>query len=312
MLIFAVSVVFLVKGADWLLESAENIGLAFGLSPFIVGVVIVGLGTSFPELVSSLAAVLKNASEIVVANAVGSNIANILLVVGISAVAGKRLTVTKNLIDLDLPLLAISTALFLGAAWDRQITFAESILLLSLFVIYLLYTMFYGDKEDDKNEASEGKRAKSKPKITRRDVAFLAIGVAGLVLGAKYLIDSVIKLSEIWNIGTGVIALAGVALGTSLPELIVSVKAARQGKPEVALGNIFGSNVFNIVLVIGLPGLFGTLVLDEKTFALGVPVMLAATALFVISGISKRIHIYEGMMYLVIYVFFIGKLFGLI
>ena len=109
-----VSLFILVKSADWLIASSEKIGLAVGLSPFIVGVTIVALGTSFPEVVASLAGVFQGVSQIVVANAIGSNIANILLVVGISAIVGKKLVVTKSLIDLDLPLLAIGTVLFLG------------------------------------------------------------------------------------------------------------------------------------------------------------------------------------------------------
>lgn len=329
-IIFIVSLIVLVKGADWLLRSAEKIGLAIGLSPFIVGVVIVGLGTSFPEIISSLVAVLKGVTEIVTANAVGSNIANILLVVGLSAVIGGRLAVTKNLIDLDLPLLAVSTVLFLGIAWDRQIVLGESILLLVLFVIYLLYTILHKE-EDETEETAESspsrayrrkhrrnqiihpkKEVVKRPKVTIKDYLFLVLGIIGLIIGAKYLIDSVVKLSELFSIGVGVISLAAVALGTSLPELLVSVKAAWQKKPELALGNIFGSNVFNVLLVIGIPGLFKTLTLDEQTFTLGIPVMIAATLLFIISGISKRIHIYEGAMYLVIYVFFIGKLFGVL
>lgn len=320
-IIFVVSLAVLVKGADWLLGSAEKIGLAVGLSPFIVGVVIVGLGTSFPELISSLVAVLKNVTEIVPANAVGSNIANILLIVGLSAVVGGRLAVTKNLIDLDLPLLAVSTVLFLGIAWDRQIVLGESILLLVLFGIYLLYTILHKDNEEEvetlparpdrrKHITRPKGEAVQRPKITGKDVLFLVIGIVGLTFGAKYLIDSVIKLSEILAIGVGVITLAAVALGTSLPELLVSIKAAWQKKPEVALGNIFGSNVFNLLLVVGIPGLFKTLILDEQTFTLGLPVLIIATLLFIISGISRRIHVYEGAMYVVIYAFFIGKLFG--
>lgn len=114
--IFLVSLVVLVKGADLLLKSAEKMGVALGLSPFIVGVVIVGLGTSFPELVSSFVAMFRGIPEFVVANAVGSNITNILLIVGVSAIIAKRLSVTKNLIDVELPLLAIGTVLFLGVA----------------------------------------------------------------------------------------------------------------------------------------------------------------------------------------------------
>ena len=125
-IVFIVSLAALVKGADWFLESSEKIGLAFGLSPFIIGVLIVGLGTSFPELASGISAILQNASEIVPANAIGSNISNILLIVGIAAIIGRRLTVTKSLIDLDIPLLALSTVLLLGILWDKQVILSTS------------------------------------------------------------------------------------------------------------------------------------------------------------------------------------------
>lgn len=320
-IIFIVSIAVLVKGADWLLGSAEKIGLAMGLSPFIVGVVIVGLGTSFPELISSFAASLRGVTEIVAANAVGSNIANILLVVGIASVVGRKLTVTKNLIDLDLPLLAIGTALFLGMAWDRDISFVEALIMLLVYTTYVLYTIFYVDdsgeevKEKLPSRADRRKkktpRGPKKPKVRGKDYLYLVLGVLGLIFGAKYLIDSVVALSEIWNIAPGAIAITAVALGTSLPEIIVSVKAARANKSEIALGNIFGSNVFNMLVVVGLPGLFNRLTLDEPTFTIGLPFMAMATLLFVISGISRRIHLWEGTFYLAVYVLFVGKLFEL-
>ena len=316
----------MVKGADWLLKSAEKIGLSLGIPPFIIGVTIIGIGTSFPELISSIAAVFKGVTEIVPANAIGSNIANILLIVGISAVIGRRLVVTKSLIDLDLPLLAISTALFLGAAWDQKITLIESLFLMFSYGIYLLYTFLHKDERADEiyevlparpdrrklrvDKLGERTQAK-RPKTGAVDFILLAVGIVGLAFGAKYLIDSVVKLSELLKIGAGVISLAAVALGTSLPELLVSAKAAWQKKSEVALGNIFGSNVFNILVVVGFPGLFKTLHLDAQTFHLGLPVLLVATFLFIISGISRKIHIWEGAMYLMVYAFFIGKLFGL-
>ena len=131
------------------------------------------------------------------------------------------------------------------------------------------------------------------------------------MFGAKYLIDAVIHLSATLNIATGVIGITAVAVGTSLPELLVSIKAALQSKSEVALGNIFGSNVFNALVVIGLPGLFTTLPLDEQTFLIGVPTMALATLLFVISGISRRIHRWEGAFFIALYILFMGKLFNL-
>ena len=147
-IVFIVSLGVLIKGADWLIASAEKIGLSLGLSPFIVGVTIVGVGTSFPELISSFVAIFKGVPDVVAANVIGSNIANILLIIGICAVIGKRLIVTKSLIDLDLPLLAISTVLLLGIVWDKQITFGESLLMLVTYGVYLSYTVLHKDTEE--------------------------------------------------------------------------------------------------------------------------------------------------------------------
>ncbi len=324
-LVFIVSLAVLIKGADWMLTSSERIGLAAGLSPFVVGVIIVGIGTSFPEVVSSLTAVFRGATDIVTANAIGSNIANVLLIVGFSAIFGRRLVVTKNLIDIDLPLLAISTVMLLGIVWDRQVTMIESLLLLVSYVIYLLYTIFHREEEGFEHPAaflpSRQERRKHVPvkiknkipipKIVFRDVLMLIIGVFCLVFGAKYLIEAVIQLSIILNVAAGVIAISAVAFGTSLPELIVSVKAAMRRKAEIALGTIFGSNVFNALIVIGIPGIFKDLEVDEKTFSIGVPAMAFATILFIISGISKKIYLWEGAMYLMLYLLFIGKLFAI-
>jgi len=323
-IVFIVSLAVLVKGADWLIASAEKIGLAIGLSPFIVGVTIVGVGTSFPELISSFAAALKGVPDVVAANAIGSNIANILLIVGVSAVIGRRLVVTKSLIDLDLPLLAIGTVLLLGIVWDKQITFGESLLMLVAYSVYLLYTILHKDTEcsEEISEILPSRQERRKhiashknvqfvrPKLALKDFIMLIVGIVGLVFGAKYLIDALVNLSTILNIATGVIAITAVAVGTSLPELLVSAKAAFQKKSEIALGNIFGSNVFNALVVIGLPGLFRILPIDNQTFAIGVPTMALATLLFVISGISRRIHIWEGAFYLSVYILFIAKLFN--
>lgn len=301
-LVFIVSLALMVKSADWLLQSSEKIGLAIGLTPFIIGVTIVAFGTSFPELISSIAAVIQDVPEIVTANAIGSNIANIFLVVGFAAVFGKKLVVSKSLIDLDLPLLALSTAIFMVMAWDGMVTIPEAIFLLLTYGVYLAFSVVY-KQDTDKKEPID------KPKITDRDILLLFIGIIGLALGAKYLIDSIVSLSTLLNIGTSVIAITAVAVGTSLPELLVSVKAAKSGKSEVALGNVFGSNVFNPLVVVGIPGIFANLPVSEATMAIGFPFLILATIIFVISGISKRVHFQEGVLYLLLYILFIIKLF---
>lgn len=321
-LVFIVSLIVLVKSSDWLLRSAEKIGLVLGLSSFVVGVLIVGIGTSLPELISSGVAVFRGVTDVPVANAIGSNIANILLIVGFSAVIGRRLVVTKDLIDLDLPLLAISTVLFLGIVYDGSVTYIEALILLVAYSVYMAYTILHHDELNDMPRIFRGKLGKrfltvfrsighKVKQIEAKDIIFLIIGIVGLVFGAQYLITSLVKLSEILDIATGVITVTAVAFGTSLPELLVSVRAAMQKKSDVALGNIFGSNVFNILVVVGIPALFGTLTVDDKTLAIGIPALAAATLLFIISGISKRIHMWEGALYIGVYIVFIGKLFSL-
>ncbi len=330
-IIFAVALIALVKGADWLLSSSEKIGLAMGMSPFVVGILIVGIGTSFPELISSLVSIFKGASEIVTANAVGSNLANILLVVGIASIIGRKLIVTKSLINLDIPLLAASTALLFGMAIDGKITLLESVLLLVSYLIYLLYTILYKEEgsefikngengeeiekipsRKERREEITKKAISKRPKLHIKDFIFLILGIAGVALGAKYLIDAVIEISAILNIGASVIAITAVAIGTSLPELLVSIKAVLKNKSELAIGNVFGSNVFNALAVVGIPGIFKTLSVDAPTLSIGLPIMAVATTLFVISGISRKIHIWEGAFYLCFYVFFIGKLFNIL
>jgi len=322
-LIFILSLVILVKSADWFVESAEKIGLALKISPFIVGMTIIAIGTSFPELASSIAATLKGATEIVAANTVGSNVANILLIVGLSAVAARALIVRRSLIDLDAPLLGVATSLFIFVMWDKEIVFGEGILLIFGFLIYLLYTIFHRREPEETPEAVEilpsrverreieAKIGKKPEKLNFRVFLFLILGMAGLAVGANYTIEAMLKISDILKIATSLVAITALAIGTSLPELVVSIQAASKKKYEIALGNIFGSNVFNILLVAGIPALIRPLVVDELTFRIGLPFLVIATLLFIISGISRRIHIWEGAMYLLLYILFIVKLCGL-
>lgn len=313
-IVFVVSMIVMIKGADWFLDSAEKIGRALGMSAFIIGAVIIGLGTSFPELLVAIFAMLQGETEIVVANAVGSNVTNILLIIGVAALIARRMVVSKNLIDFDLPILAISTTIFVGVIYDGEVTFWEAVILIITYTIYFLSTLFFKEdapvSEDIKAEYKE-REEKEKEKISLKIIVILLAGLTGLLLGAKFLIDSVIDLSVIYDISPAIISITAVAIGTSLPELIVSVKAARAGKAELAIGNIFGSNSFNALMVVGVPALFATVIVDETTLKIGMPVMIAATLLFVITGISRRIYAWEGAMFVMLYVLFIGKLFAL-
>jgi len=317
-LIFVISLILLVKSADWLIESSEKIGLAFKISPFVIGVTIIAFGTSFPELASSIAAVMKGATEIVVANVVGSNIANIFLIVGLSVVVARHIVVKRNLIDLDAPLLITATLIFLFFAWDKEIVLWEGIILIIAFASYILYT-FFRKRETRTNEVLNEKEAAiekdekefASQKLNFKVFFFLILGITGLAVGANYTIESILEISYILGISASLIAITAVAIGTSLPELVVSVRACSKKKYEVALGNIFGSNVFNLLLVVGVPALIGPLKIDNLTFEIGLPFLIIATLLFVISCISRKIHLWEGLTYLLIYALFLTKLFGL-
>lgn len=320
-LVFIASVAVLVKSADWVVDSAEEIALAFKIAPFIVGVALVALGTSLPELVAVLTATFKGNTAFVVDTAFGSNIATILLVVGVAAVAGRKLVIKRSLIDLDAPLLSVSTVLILFMILDKKIVFMEGLLLLAAFLVYLLYTFFQrkGDEQEETSEELpsrvERRQAKSQKKtteeheVTFKTILFLILGIAGLIIGSNYIVESVEKLSLLLGISASFITITAVAVGTSLPELAVSMKAALKKKYEMALGNVFGSNVFTIFLIIGVPALFEDLAVDPVTFAIGAPYLVVATLLFVFSGISRKIHIWEGLMYLLIYALFVIQFF---
>ena len=306
--LFIISLAVLIKAADYFTDSAIKLGTILGLPQFIIGVTIVSIGTSLPELASSISAVLKGVTDVVVGNVVGSNIANILLVIGLAAVLSKkgRLEVTRNLINLDLPLLAGGgIILMLMVLWDGRVTSGEGILALIGYSIYIHYTLRHKEKKGKEKE-----RVK-KGKLNWKIILGLVFGAIFIYYGANYAIESIIKISEILNIGTAVIALTAVAIGTSLPEIFVSVSAARKGNDAVALGNVFGSNLFNGFIVLGIPALIKTLDVTPVILSIGIPFFIAATLLYVISGITRKIYKWEGAMYLLIYILFIAKLFNL-
>jgi len=301
--IFIFSLFILLKGADYLLFSSEKIGLAAGMSQFVIGITIVAIGTSLPELLTSLIATFQGLSEYTIATAVGSNIANIFLIIGIAAVLTKRLLIKKETVNLDLPILSISTALFLVMVIDGRIDLVESIVLILAYLIYIVFSIFYKKERE--------LVIKRKPKIVLKDILILITGILFLGFGSKYLIESVVQISAILNFTPALIVITVVAIGTSLPELIVSVKAAIRRQSEIAIGNIVGSNIFRVLFMVGLPGLFSVLRIDPLTFSVGIPFLIIATLVFVVSCISRRITMQEGALYILMYAVFISKLFNL-
>lgn len=302
--VFILSLAVLVKGSDWFIEAAEDIGLALGIPSFIIGVTIVAMGTSLPELAASIAGVLSGESEIVVGNAVGSNIANIALVLGITALVGEKVAFKVDLMVTDIPLLVCSAFLlwfFLMPDADgiARIDLFEAILLLIGLVIFLAYS-FSTDGEEEKPVRT---------KINIKTYGLLLLGGFAVYLGATYTVKAIIEISGVLGVSSGAIALSAVAVGTSLPEIVVSVAATRRGNPEIAIGNILGSNIFNTFAVVGIPALIGELQIPAIITDFSLPMMIALTLLFFFIMISRTVSRWEGLMLLLFYIYFVVRLF---
>lgn len=308
----AAALLVLVKSADLFTDGAEAIGLALGLAPYVVGITIVAVGTSLPELVSSVIAVVRHNPEIVLGNVVGSNIANILLVLGIAAILGRRIKATWEILHVDLPLLVSSAFLLAVVAWDGAVTLPEALACLAGSAIYVSYALTmsvrradqHGDVKADSEQDVGAARGQIAPSVWVK----LALGAAGVYLGAEYTVRAVIELAAIFEVATDFIAISAVALGTSLPELAVSITAARKGNLEVAIGNVLGSSVFNSFAVVGVAGLFGTLVVAPTVLTLGLPIMVIATLLYFFMLQDREITAWEGWMLVLFYAVFLVQL----
>lgn len=309
--ILAASLIGLIKCSDWFTLAAEKVGRAFGLSSFIVGATIISIGSSMPELATGIITALQNdpaTATFAIDNVIGSNIANILLICGVLAIFCKNLKIKSLLVDVDLPFLFVATGLFVLFAYDGNITLWEGILLLGLAILFILYTIKgdHAKEEDDNRELHPAK------KLKWHTWGILVASAIGIYFSANYTITSVITVAEILNIAPAIVTMLAVAIGTSLPELIVSVRAAQKGKPSIAIGNIFGSNIFNVLAVAGIPALIGTLSVSPTALAIGLPFLGVATFAFIFSLHDDQLRRWEGLALLMLYVAFVGKIIGII
>jgi cation:H+ antiporter len=296
--LFIISLGVLLKASDWFIDSAEQIGLSLGVSPFIIGVTIVAFGTSLPELATSIASVLSGESEIVTGNVVGSNITNIALVLGLAALIVDKIELEYNIWHVDMPFLWGSAFLLWFVLRDLHFSLFESLLFIIGIVVFLAYSF------KSQQEPSDLER----PSVNWKTYTMLLIGGAFVYLGANYTILAIRELSTFAGVDPEVIALSAVALGTSLPEVIVSLNAARRGKASIAVGNVLGSNIFNTYIVMAISSFFGELVIPPDINELYLPLMVAMTVLFGIMANNKKITRWEGLLLLMFYAFFFGQL----
>ena len=296
----------LTLSSDWFVTTAEKIGIYFHMPAFIIGVVIIGFGTSLPELASSIVSVLQNQSEIVIANAIGSNITNIFLVMGISALFAGSYSIKHDIFQTDLPFLAGSAILISLMTYDLSFSLVEALICLSALGLYLYRSITQGQISEQISEDESGKLTKP----TLMSWLILLISPLLITLGASVTVKAVVAISEILMIGTEIIAVTAVALGTSLPEVMVSIQAARKGKGDIAVGNVIGSNIFNTFAVMGVSALFGPLKIPESYRIQTLPVFIAATVMAYFIVQDKKVFRFEGILLLLFYIFFLGNSYG--
>jgi len=306
------SLFFLIKSADYFTSYSEKIGLIFGLSSFIIGATIIAIGTSLPELVSSLFAIKAGEVTFVVDNIIGSNIANALLILGISSLVVKRgLKITTSLIDMDLPFFFMSMAVFVYFISDKVITTVEGLSLLVFFVIFVVFNITQEPEPNDADELKDlEKSLNPHKKHLPKYILIIVISMITLTFSAKYLIDSILMLSSLLGITSSILTITVVAFGTSLPEIMTSVAAVRRGNHAMAVGNVLGSNTFNLLLIAGIPALITPLGITAATFSIGLPFLVIATFIAIFVMFDNQIKTWEGISMLFFYAIFIAKITG--
>lgn len=245
-------------GAEALVRGASRIAAASGISPLIIGLTIVAFGTSAPEMAVSIGAGLEGEADVALGNVIGSNTFNVLFILGVSAVI-TPLAVSHQLVRLDVPLMIAASVLAFFLALDRQVDRLDGIILFSGIVAYILFLVLRGRRDSRElsgreNDGSARKRAYPL-RLLMADIIFIIGGLALLVVGARWLVDGAVDIAEALGVSELVIGLTVVAAGTSLPEVATSVLASVRGEKEIAVGNVVGSNLFNLLAVLGLTGI---------------------------------------------------------
>ena len=305
LLIFIGALALLLTSANYFTNSAESIGKWLKLPPFVIGVFIVGIGTSLPELVSGVVSVTKGASEIVSGNIIGANISNILLVTGLAvALYRKPIALTSTYIYIDLHFLLGSFFTFYMIAYDGVITFGEAFVGLLIFGIYSVYLI----KGGTKNEAEATEKA---TKFPLKAFGLLLLSAVGIYFGADYTVQSISDIAASLSIPKSIIALTVLSLGTTLPELAVNISAIKQGKAEMAIGNVLGSCVFNTLVIPAVTSAVGIVVVPAVLLSFSLPVMAACGLFFYLLTQDKRISVWEGTMLVMVYILFVVKIAGL-
>ena len=298
LVLLALGFVLLVKGADWFVEGAGRLAERFGIPQLVIGLTIVAIGTSLPEAAVSISAALKESAEITVGNVVGSNIMNILVILGLTALI-RPIAVQRSTVRYEMPFVIAVSAFLLWAGSDGNVVSrSEGLILWGLMCLYLAYLLAMSKKGEaltEKTETEEG------PMPVWKMLLLILIGAGMIVLGSDVAVDAATALARIFGMTERLIGLTIVAFGTSLPELVTSVTAAIKGKADIAVGNIVGSNIFNILFVVGTSAVITPVAYEEIFFIDNIWCIATAVLLWLLVVRRKRLGRLGGACMLVCY-----------
>lgn len=302
-----ISLVILYFGAEWLVGGASSLAARLRISPLIIGLTIVSMGTSAPELVVSVKAAMAGQSALSIGNVLGSNLFNTALILGVSALI-IPLTVKRQLLKVDVPVMVGATLLFLIMFLDGKLSFTESIILVGLFISYMAYLLIVSLKNKETNENND---------IIIRiykhwaiDVSLIGLGLVGLIYGSDLLVDNAIVIAKNLGMSEAMIGLTIVAAGTSIPELATSIVAALKRQTDIAIGNVVGSNTFNLLLILGTAGAIHPIQtpdinITDSLFLLGTGLLL-----WLFMKTSTKLGRFQGLIFLLAYIgYYVMKIF---
>lgn len=306
-ILIIIGFVLLIKGADFLVEGASGIAKKFHIPEIIIGLTIVSIGTSMPELFVSITSAFNGYGDIAIGNVIGSNISNLLLILGLSA-AISPILFKKETKLIEIPMCIVITVVFwILCDIGQGISKIDSIILLVMFAIFILYTIYMSKKEKtDSNEIE------SKENRTILNLVYVILGILSLKFGGDFVVDNCKTIAEIFNISDKIISLTIIALGTSLPELVTSVTASIKGNSDIAVGNVIGSNIFNLLLIPGITGIINEIDFSAS-YNIQIAILLSATlilGIFLCTGKKDKMTRSDGVIYLLLYILYTVLLFA--
>lgn len=301
------SLVILYFGAEGLVSGASSLAKRLGVSPLVIGLTIVSIGTSMPELVVSVKAAMNGQSALSIGNVLGSNFFNVGIILGFSALI-YPLAVKRQLLKLDVPVMILAVVLFFLLFLDYEISRWEAILFIVLLLAYITYLLVTSNK----NVASSEEESENEIRLSKHwvlDVLFIAVGLVALVCGSDLLVNNAVIIAGRMGMSEAMIGLTIVAAGTSMPELATSVVAAIKKRSDIAIGNVVGSNIFNILLILGVAGLIQPIRTTEINYIDGLFAIGISLILWLFMKVGARITRWQGLAFIAFYlIYFFIKL----